>query len=111
MGYSFVAVPHFTHDLFVAVDDLLHARFDGRQVIEAERRIAREVVIEAVFDGRADGDLGSGEQFLHRLGHHVTGIVADGFQRLGAVACQDFELAAAGQSAVEIVERAIKLNQ
>ena len=54
----------------VAVDDLLHLRLDLRQVVQAERRLAREVVIEAVVDGRADRDLRAGEQLLHRLREH-----------------------------------------
>ena len=42
-----------------------------------------EVVVEAVLDGRADGDLDLGEELLHRLGHDVGGGVAQRGQRLG----------------------------
>jgi hypothetical protein len=46
------------------------------QVVGRERLVAGEVVVEAVLDRRADGDLGAGEQLLHRLGQHVGGVVA-----------------------------------
>ena len=38
---------------------------------------AIEVVVEAVFDGGPDGDLGAGEKPLHRVGHDVRGRVAN----------------------------------
>ena len=49
----------------------------------------REVVVEAVLDRRADGDLGAGIQLLHRLGHDVRGIVADQLERVRIVAGDD----------------------
>ena len=61
MGDGLVAVPHLAVDRLVAVDDLLHAQFDLGEVVEAERRLAGEIVIEAVFDVGADGDLGVGK--------------------------------------------------
>ena len=33
--------------------------------------VAIEVVIEAVLDHRADGDLRAGKKLLHRLGQHM----------------------------------------
>ena len=36
-----------------------------------------EVVIEAVLDGRPDGDLGLGVKLQHGLGHDMRGAVAD----------------------------------
>ena len=41
-----------------------------------------EIVVEAVLDGGADGDLDLGEELLHRLGHHVRGRVAERRQGL-----------------------------
>ena len=96
MGDGFVAVPNLTNDLEVAVDDLFHALFDRHQIIQAERRIACEVVVEAVLDGRTDGYLRARKQFLYRLRHHVACVVTDGLECLGTVARQDFELAATG---------------
>src|SRR5262245_61981097 len=54
-----LARPDFLGEGFVARDDLAHLLLDDRQVIERERLVAEEVVIEAVLDHRADGDLGS----------------------------------------------------
>ena len=36
-----------------------------------------EIVIEAVFDGRPDSDLGLGIEFQHGLGHDMRGAVPD----------------------------------
>ncbi len=58
---------------------------DVGQVLGSEGRLAKEVVVETVLDGGADGDLRSGEQLLHHTGHHVSGIVSDGVQRLGSL--------------------------
>ena len=56
------------------------------QVFQRERLVAEEVVIEAVLDHRADGDLRARPQRLHRLGQHVRGVVPDQFQRARVVA-------------------------
>jgi hypothetical protein len=111
MGDSLVAVPNLARDLLVAVDDLAHLRFDLRQVVERERRIAREVVIEAVLDGRADGDLRTGEQLLHRLGHHMARVVADGVEDGGIVAHQKFDLGVGHDRPVEIAKLAVDAGQ
>ena len=42
-----------------------------------------EVVVKAVLDGGADGDLRAGEEPLHRVGHHVGRGVADDREALG----------------------------
>ena len=40
-----------------------------------------EIVIETVFDDRPDGNLRSGPQLLHGLGHHVRRIMPDHLER------------------------------
>jgi len=70
-----------------------------------------EVVVEAVLDRRADGDLGAGEQLLHRLGQNVGGVVADGLQRLRIVAHDQFEVAGAAQRAVQVALFAVQSDQ
>ena len=54
-------------------DDLAHPRLDRRQIVVAERLPVRqvEVVVEAVLDRRADGELGAREQLGDGLGHDV----------------------------------------
>ena len=44
------AVPFFTHKGIITRDDFAHLGFDGGEVFRLERLIAREIVIEAVFD-------------------------------------------------------------
>jgi hypothetical protein len=47
--------------------DLGHARFDRRQVFGRERSLVSKIVVKAVLDNRADGDLGVGIELLHRV--------------------------------------------
>ena len=44
----------------VLLDDLLHFLLDGGQEFGREGLVHVEVIVEAVFDGRADGQLGLG---------------------------------------------------
>src|SRR3546814_13710340 len=76
------AVPHLAADRLVAVDDLVHALLDGRKVGGREGGLPGEVVVEAVFDGRAEGDMGAGIEFLHRLGQDVGAVVAQQLKRV-----------------------------
>ena len=46
------------------------------EVFRRKRLVALEVVVEAVVDRRADGDLHVGKQPLHRLRHQVCRRVA-----------------------------------
>ena len=46
--------------------ELFHLRFDGLEVLGHERAFDDEVVVEAVFDGRADAALHLREQRRHR---------------------------------------------
>ena len=60
----------------------MHLGFDLRQIVGRERFVAREIVIEAVVDGRTDGHLGAGIKRLHCHGEDMRRVVADQFQRL-----------------------------
>src|SRR5499425_378129 len=66
----------------VGLGELTHARLDSLEVLRREGRGLGEVVVEAVLDGRANGDLDLGEELLHRLRHQVGGGVAERGQRL-----------------------------
>jgi hypothetical protein len=72
------AAQHLALQGQVALDDLVHALLDGLQVIGSEGLVSGEVVVEAVLDGRADGDLGARVQLLHRLGHHNAALASPG---------------------------------
>ncbi|MNS68507.1 hypothetical protein D3C72_1017910 [compost metagenome] len=106
-----VAVPDLTLQRGAPVDDLAHLLFDLGEVVGREGLVAGEVVIEAVLDGRADGDLGAGEELLHGLGQHVGGVVTDGLQRLGIVAHQQAEVAVAVDDAVQVALLAVPDDQ
>src|SRR3546814_8294115 len=67
VAHRLVAGPDLAGDLLVAVDDLAHAGFDLIEIRRGERLVPGEVVIEAVLDRRAEGDLGAGIKLLHRL--------------------------------------------
>ncbi len=88
-----VTRPDFPGERLVARNDLRHLPLNDRQVFGREGLIAGKIVIEAVLDHRADGDLGAGPEFLHGFGEHVRGIVPDQFQRARVVAGDDLKIA------------------
>ena len=90
-----VARPHLLGEGFVARDDLAHLLLDGVEVLRRERLVAEEVVIEAVLDHRADGDLRARPQALHGLRQHVRGVVPDQLQRARVLAGDEFDLGVA----------------
>ncbi len=102
-----VARPDLADDRLVAGDDLAHPRLDLGEVVGGERRFAGEVVIEAVFDRRADGDLGVGIKFLHRLGHHVRRVMAQQIDTVRVLRGDDGDLGIRVQSSGEIPQRAV----
>ena len=72
---------HFAVDeRVILADDLAHPRFDLVQVFRQQCARQVKVIVKAVLDGRADGDLAFGEHFQHRLRHHVRSRVPDTMQ-------------------------------
>ncbi len=105
-----VLAPDFAIDGEVAIHDLLHLRFDLREVLRRERLLAREVVIEPVLDRRPDRHLRAGEKFLHGLCEDVGGIVADEVERFLRVDIQQLQRHVAVERAFHVVELAIHLR-
>ena len=103
-----LARPDFLGEGFVARDDLLHLLLDDGQVFQRERLVAEEVVIEAVLDHRADGDLRAGPQRLHGFGQHVRGVVPDQLQRARIVAVEEFDFGVALDRIGKIGDRAVE---
>ena len=68
-------------DLLLA--DLAHLRFQLFQDLRSDGKGGVEIIVEAVFDGRADGQLYLGVQAFHGLGQNVAGGVAVGVFILG----------------------------
>ncbi len=87
-----LALPHLALDRQVALDDLVHALLDLFQVFRRKGDFAREIVIETVLDRRADRHLRARIQFLHRLRHHMRGVVAQQFQRVLVLAGDDRQI-------------------
>jgi hypothetical protein len=105
-----VAAPHLLGEGRVAGDDLAHLLLDGGEVLQRERLVAEEVVIEAVLDHRADRHLGARPQLLHRLGQHMRGIVPDQLQRFRALAGDELEFRVRGDGIGQIRQRAVELH-
>jgi hypothetical protein len=80
-----VALPDLGGDGIAAVDDLAHLGLDLAEVLGGEGLGPVEIVVPAVFDHGADGDLHVGPDLLHRAGHDMGEVVADQLQRLGLV--------------------------
>ena len=103
-----VARPDFLGEGFVARDDLAHLFLDRVEVFRRERLIAEEIVVEAVVDHRADGDLRAGPERLHGFGQHVRGVVANEFQRARILAADEFDLGVVLDRVGEIGELAVE---
>ena len=71
---------------------------------------AVEVVVEAALGRRSEGDLGAGEQLLHRLGQHVRGVVAQQLQRVLVGLGDDLQLGVGGDGVAEVLDLAIELH-
>ena len=106
-----VAVDLLADEFFPARHDLAHLRLDRREVVRSERLVAREVVVEAVGDRRADGDLSAGIELLHRLGQHMRRIVPDQFQRLGIAAGDEHHVGVTVDLRCQIDQLAVELHR
>jgi len=72
-------------------DDLAHLLLDAREVLLAQRRVAVDVVIEAVLDGGAEGQLDAGEETHDRPGHDVGAGMAQDVEGLAVAVGEDLE--------------------
>ena len=103
-----VARPDLFREGFVARDDLAHLLLDRLEILGRERLVAEEVVVEAVLDHRADGDLGARPQRLHGFGQHMRGVMADQLQRARIVAVQEFDFRVALDGVGEVGDRTVE---
>ena len=76
----FVARRHLFDDVVVLRDQFLHARFDGGQVFGCEGTLVGNVVIEAVFDDRADDHLRARVELLDGMADQVRARMPDDLQ-------------------------------
>ena len=75
----------------IALHDLGHLRFDRGEIFGREGSLVGEVVVETIFDHRADGHLRIGEQGLHGLREQVRRRVTDDLEGIGMLFGDDFE--------------------
>ncbi|EKD22234.1 MAG: hypothetical protein ACD_87C00092G0001 [uncultured bacterium] len=61
----------------IRLGDLSHPGFDPFEILGCEALGIFKIVIEAVFDGRADAHLNTRKRVLDRLGHHMGHAVAE----------------------------------
>jgi hypothetical protein len=107
-----VAVPDLAFELRASRSTIWrHLLFDRGEVVGREGLVAVEVVIEAVLDGRADRDLGAGEQGLDRLGQDVGRVVTDCIEGGGVVAHDQAEVAAGLQHPAHVALLAVQLGK
>ena len=102
------AIPDLLGERPVARDDLAHLLLDFREVVRREGLIAGEIVVEAVLDDRPDRHLRARPQFLHRLGEHMRGIVADELERTRIVAGDDLDVAGRAERIGKVAHRSAK---
>ena len=86
----------------VLLDDLLHLGLDLHEIVRGERLLKVDVIVEAVFNGRADGEFRAGIQSPDSLGHDVGGGVPVGVLAFGGVEGQNFEGAVLCQRRAQI---------
>ena len=104
-----VAAHQRTRDRMRFLDDLVHLGLDCRQVLRRERPLIGEVVVEAVFDDRADGYLRARMQALHRLRQQVRGGMTQHVERLGRLVGDDGELGVLFDAMREVDQLAVNL--
>ncbi len=91
------------------LDDLAHLLLDAREIFLADRGGGIYVVVEAVFQGGAKRQLGTGKQAQHRPGHDVGARMPQYLEGLGIAVRQqfDFEFSTFGQGQGEVGHLAI----
>jgi hypothetical protein len=103
----FFARPDLLGERLVAGNDFPHFLFDHRQIFRREGLVLGKIVIKAVLDDRANGDLRAGEKLLYRFCKHMRTIVTDEFQRTRVFACQDFNRARSAERIGQIAHGAV----
>ena len=95
----------------VGLDRVVGRPLDLLEVLGRERRLAREVVVEAVLDRGADRDLGPRVELLDHARHHVGRVVTRDLQRLRALRGVDLELRVGLEGAREVDGLAVELRE
>ena len=91
----------------IALDDVLHLRLDLAEVFLRDRRLEVDIIIEAVFDGRPDGELAGGEDRLYRLREDVRSRMAVDLKPVFVFEGDELDLGVAGNDAGEVDQPAV----
>ncbi len=83
--HRFIARQHAPVHRQILGGNLGHALFDRREILGRERPFVRKIVVEAVLDDRADGDLGVGKQLLYGIRQEVRGGMPDDLEAVGVL--------------------------
>ena len=89
------------------LDDALHALFDLFEIVRSERSLNIEIVVETIFDDRADTKLGVRADLLHGLCHDVGRGVAHNGQTVFAIKRDWFHNIAVMQFGIQIARFAV----
>jgi hypothetical protein len=89
-------------------DDLAHCVFDLFEVLLRKGPLDIKIVVETIFNGRADGNAGFGKNRSYGLGHDVSGAVPKDFDRLGAIFIYCFQGSVPVELLIKIDELAVK---
>ena len=106
-----VALPDFAPNVLVACDDLAHACLDGLEIARSEGLRACKVIVEAVFDRRADGDLRIGIELLHGFGHDVSCIMTEQLEAVGVLVRHDLDARVAADRKIEIAKLVVDADR
>ena len=108
---NILALPDFLGERLVARDDFPHFCFNRGEIIRRERLGAVKIIIEAVFDHRADGHLCSGPERLNRFGEHMGAIMPDQFERARIVAAEKLDAGILRNRVGQIAHNAIERHR
>jgi hypothetical protein len=75
--HGLVARHHLAVHRLVGLGQFRHALLDGGEIFRREGALEGKVVVKAILDDRADGDLGAGKQLLHGLREQVRSRMAN----------------------------------
>ncbi len=88
-------------------DDLAHPRLDRLEVLGGERPSDVEVVVEAVLDGRTDGEGRPLEEVEHGLRHHMRSGVTDDMPTVLGALGDDLERRSVGKGRADVAPLAV----
>ena len=89
ISHSFIARQHPAHHRLVLRRQLSHLLLDGCQIFRCKGALVRKVVIKPVFDHWPDGDLRIRKQLLDGISQQVGCGVANDFQTIRILGCDD----------------------